>query len=260
MRRATILSAAAGLLVAACALTACTGPVQGSGTVVTKSLPVPGAFSAVKGEGALTLVVRRGDPASISVRSDDNVVGLVQAEVDDGTLRLFTDGSWSTSDGLVVTVTAPAVGGVGASGSVQATADVLANDGGQAWVVADGASRVSVERVESQDLLVRAVGASQVQVDHADPATLEAKATGASSIVVHGACGHAKLHAEGASRIGDAELKAKTADVVVAGASSADLDVADTLQADAMGASKVTYGGEPVVKGSVGKTASVSQR
>lgn len=251
---------AAALVLAACSGGWVTGAdVQGSGKPATQTFPVAGPFTAVRADGAIHLVVERGETAAISATADDNVLPLLRTAVEDGTLRLWTDGGWSSTTEFVVRVTAPAVAGLHLTGATEAVVDRLESKEA-AWIVADGATKAFVHDTACAALTVRVTGASHVAVTKSAGAKLEVKAAGASNVTVSGAFDDVKVQAEGACKVGDATLRAKRADAVAAGASHIDLDVAEFLKADATGASSVRWGGEPKVEGTVGKAATVKPR
>lgn len=240
----------------------CFGSVEGSGKAGKRSVPVSADFRAVRADGAFRLVVRAGAETSLVAEGDDNLLELLTADVKDGTLALAASRPWSTNNPFVVTLTAPKIHGVAVAGAVSADVDVLAEPSGtgRSWLVAGGASSVAVGSARTKGLEVTTAGASVATVTQGACDKLVAKATGASKIQVTGVVGDATLTATGASSIDGKPLRAKTATVVVAGASGVDLDVDERLVADATGQSTVRYGGEPKVEGSVGKASKVEPR
>src|SRR5712691_5835883 len=62
---------------------------RGSGVVSTERRSVP-AFSAIQVENGIQVVATVGEPTSVSVSADDNLLPLVRTGVVDGTLHLET--------------------------------------------------------------------------------------------------------------------------------------------------------------------------
>lgn len=208
----------------------------------------------------MELSLVRGPAAGITVEADDNLQDLVRTEAKDGSLRVWTDGSWTSKSTLKVTVTAPTFSGVAAMGAVRAKADVLTGGPGVVLLSAGGASQIDVGEVQGPGLKVSALGASNVAVGKSSPETVEVWASGRSKVVLHATCTKATVRAEGAASVGDANFKTKTADVMVTGTSSVDMDIAEKLQADATGQSSITYGGDPEVKGVSGAATRIEKR
>lgn len=254
---AALVAAAAAVL----PLAGCGGaPVPGSGKVVTKSLAAPGPFTSVRGEGALRLTLVVGPAPGITVETDDNLQELVRTEAKDGSLRIWTEDPFTSKDGMKVTVTAPSFSGLATGGAVWATADLLTRDGAPVLLSAAGSSRIEVGTVKCPTLKVSAQGSSVVTVGASSPDAVDVWASGAPKVTVHATCTKATVRAEGAAKVGDATLQAKNADVIVTGTSRVDLDVSETLQADATGNSQITYGGDPKVKGASGAASFVGPR
>src|SRR6476469_1809892 len=68
-------------------LTACDKRVQGSGTAATEQRTVS-PFSQVRVSGVIELKASIGQPQSVSVSGDDNVVPLIRTDVHDGKLLI----------------------------------------------------------------------------------------------------------------------------------------------------------------------------
>lgn len=246
----------AALLVPCVLLLAACGAVEGSGRIARRTVEPGGTFRNLRVEGASRLTVRTGGTPSIEVEADDNVLDLVRAETKDGLLRVWTDGEYVTKTALHITITAETLAQVATSGAVNATVDVV--EGDAVVLTADGASVLDVAAARAKNVKATSRGASQVRVGLQDAETLTIVATGASSVVARGACRSADVTAEGASRASG--MTAVRAKVVTTGTSQVDLDVGEHLRADVSGVSRVTYGGEPKVEGTVNKTSTIAKR
>ena len=88
-------------------------------------------------------------------------------------------------------------------------------------------------------------GASSGNVANVNADSLELKASGASKIKINGKAKELNADASGASTIDAESLKAENADVQASGASKAVVSATNELKADASGASKISYVGEP---------------
>jgi hypothetical protein len=108
-----------------------------------------------------------------------------------------------------------------------------------------GASRVELD--SSVDTLkLKVAGASQFSGSmKADNATIEV--VGASNLRLSGSIGDVVVKGAGASHLELADLLVRKADIKLAGASRCSIDVQDRLDAEVAGASRLVYGGTPVM-------------
>lgn len=195
---------------------------MGSGDV-TASTPAVEPFAALEVESAFQVALAPGD-YRVTVRADDNVIDRVRAEVTRGTLELGLDGSFSNVT-LAADVTMPA--------------DQLVE------VRVRGASQVEAEETFSaEEFVINAEGASTVVLPIAADA-LEVSAQGASTISLQGSAATLQAEAQGASTLALYGLTAADAVVGAEGASTVEVTVTDTLDAEASGASTIRYDGDP---------------
>jgi hypothetical protein len=199
--------------------------VRGSGEVVEVVVPPElSAFRAIDATHSFVVTVERGDVQEVMVEADDNVDEDVIAEVRDQTLHL------SVAGGLTLTDV-----------TLRATVVVPVLD----EVVASGAARIElVDEVASDVLRTEASGASTV-IAGVEVRELEAKASGASTVQLTGAADTAVLEADGASTIDAVGLTVGDVDVVLSGASNAEVEVTGVLDARLSGSSTLHYLGEP---------------
>ncbi len=92
---------------------------------------------------------------------------------------------------------------------------------------------------------IEASGASKVSVVDLSNSSLNLDVSGATKISLAGETKKLTVDASGASNIDASNLRTENAAVDVSGASSADVNVTGELDAEASGASNVTYSGSP---------------
>ena len=115
-RRSLVLIAA----LAALALAGCSLGDDGPRRTQTRDV---GKFTRVDSSGAVELRLRVGEPQSVRVRAGEKVIGDVETEVRDGTLRVrFDHDGWGGSD-VVVEASVPKLDGIEVSGSGDVEAD-----------------------------------------------------------------------------------------------------------------------------------------
>jgi hypothetical protein len=199
--------------------------VRGSGELVEVEAP-PGldAIRAIEATHSFAVTVERGDEPAVLVEADDNLHEDVIVEVREEVLHLSVGGGVTLTDvTLRATVVVPALDALDASGA--ARIELLDGFAGDA-------------------LRAEASGASTV-IAGVDVRALEAKASGASTVQLAGAAETALLEADGASTIDAAGLNAGDAEVVLSGASDADVEVTGVLDARLSGSSTLHYAGTP---------------
>lgn len=101
--------------------------------------------------------------------------------------------------------------------------------------------KISMPKIEGLEIS----GASNAVVTNVKADSLEMKASGASKIKIVGEAKEINADASGASKIDAENLKAEDVEVEASGASSAAVSASGDLKADASGASKIIYSGEP---------------
>lgn len=104
-------------------------------------------------------------------------------------------------------------------------------------------------------------GASKVTANNVKTDSFKLDVSGASKIEINGEAKDLKIEASGASKINAENLKVANANVDVSGATSVTVNATEEVKAEASGASKIQYVGEPknVIKDTSG-ASKVSQK
>jgi hypothetical protein len=176
----------------------------GSGIPFTESRETE-PFSGLEISGAIKASVTIGQPQSVEVSGDDNLVPMIITEVRDGTLVVRME-PWSriqTKEDFTVTIVTPELQELSVS----------------------GACHVDVEGLE--------VGEFTVDI------------SGASHVAASGRCNQLVADLSGASALKCVALEAESVKLDVSGASNAKVTATDRLAAEASGASTVRYAGDP---------------
>ena len=183
-------------------------------------------FNALSVSGPYHVHLRQGDSYSIRVRGKRDDIKRLKIRKSGSELRirysekvinLFED-----REPVLLQITAPDIRKVDLSGAIRADISGIRSD--NVRMNFDGAIRANTN-VNVRDLRVEISGASI------------SKFTGRAD--------RFELDATGASGIDAKGLKANTVDVDLTGASVAEVYAVNTLRAEASGASKVTYSGDP---------------
>ncbi len=172
----------------------------GSGISATETRVVD-EFHAIAASGSGDVNVTVGGDQSVSVTVDDNIIEMVRTETVNGTLKIWTEGSYSSSLGLKVDVTVPSLDGITVSG----TSDVVASgvdspkfslsvsgtgDAKITGVTEDldvsisGTGDADLRELISQTARVRTSGTGDAKIYASE--SVDAKASGTSDIEVYG--------------------------------------------------------------------------
>ena len=183
-------------------------------------------FNSVIISGPYHVQMRQGSNYSVRVRGERDELRRMKIDKDGNELRIdYTEknlGIFSDRDPVLLEITAPDFRTIDLSGAIKADISRITADNLQ--IIMDGAIRSNTS-VNVRDLKVEISGASI------------SKFTGRAESF--------ELDATGACGIDAVGLRANSVDVDVTGASVAEVYAANTLRADAAGASKITYSGNP---------------
>jgi hypothetical protein len=186
---------------------------------VVTEVRVVPAFYAIVAGGAIRVVVERTGHEGVTISAEENLLPYIRAEVHDGVLDLGPEPGVSLSP-----------------------------------------RREIVVYVESYEVVeLQASGATHMEVDLGWVGDLRVTASGASSVEAWGAADRAYVTVSGASRYDALELETLNERANVSGASEARVWVRDRLDADASGASRVRFRGNPVVTARVSGASTVTR-
>lgn len=247
-RRTWLVRAAA---VAACAATglgaaglAAAQSVSGSGKLQTESRAVSG-FEAVTLETSFRVVARQAGSEAVQIRADDNLLPLIETVVESrGDLPTLVirwkRGTYIRNSGdIVVTVDAPRLRALSASGSGTIDAATLKSD--RLRLVVSGSGDVRVQEALADDL--------------------EASIAGSGDVKAASKAARVRVSIAGS---GDADLSGLNADEVkvsIAGSGDAQVTAQQALSVSIAGSGDVRYGGAvTAVKTSIVGSGDVRRR
>jgi hypothetical protein len=218
--------------------------VQGSGRLQTQTRAFT-SFHAVDLRGISDVSLVRGE-GSISVTTDDNLLQYVVVEVKGDTLTVEErdpatgNATLAPTHGIKVQVSAP-----------DAPTDVsLSGTGSFLW--ADPAPLT----VETLGLHVDGTGSVEAALA---VTTVNADLQGTGSVTLTGTCSAGSFQLSGTGGLHAFGLSLRTAKVNVSGTGSAEVSVADSLDAVISGTGSVLYRGAPTVTSRVSGVGSVRQ-
>lgn len=219
---AAVIAGPAGLLLGGCGLEVLPS-TTGSGRVVEASREV-GSFTEFSVGSAFNVTVRVGDEYALRLRADDNVMDEVKAGVRND--RLYLDLDTDVRD-------------------VTLEAEVTVPKGSLSGLYLSGAATLTAtDHIAAPDLEVRAIGASRVHVV-VEATDLDVVGAAAAVVNLSGTATRVAAEADGAATLQLVRLEAESAQVQAGGASTVEVNVTQSLTADASGASTIRYTGNP---------------
>jgi hypothetical protein len=225
----------AGLTAGGCGATLQLITAEGSGNVITREVQVEG-FDKVRVQNQFKARITKGDEFRVTVRVDDNLVQ--DLDIGESGTRIVVGGNVMRNRTLDIRLQADRSYTLR---NVTLEVDIVTPDLTQ--IDASGASEVKLVGFESgEDLTLKGSGASNISGEiTAD--TLSIDVSGASKVRLSGAADHISIRASGASTADLRGVPAITAEVDSSGASRLHVNVTDSLDAVASGASHITYQG-----------------
>ena len=214
-------SIAACFLLAAFACTlfvGCSIGIQGNGVAATDTREVSD-FEGVKASGVASVTITVGQPKSVTVNVDENLMEYVETTVENNQLVISTSKSISPSLGLKVEITVPtlseaSVSGVGDIKVVDAAGEslklrisgvgsiVAAGTVTNADVSVSGVGDADLTELKAENVVVSVSGTGDANVYASK--SVDAKVSGVGDIVVYGNP-ETRNHSE--SGVGDVEFK-----------------------------------------------------
>ncbi|MDO7851282.1 PspC domain-containing protein [Hymenobacter convexus] len=190
-------------------------------------------FTRVSAVGGYRVVIRRGDAFKIEAGGDKDVLNDLRVERDGDELQIkprnsgsFLDRNWNRNERkALIRIEMPAVDHLELAGGI------AADLGG-------------FERQERLD--VSQAGATSLNLN-GDYGTLKIGQAGACRTTATGRADELKLDAAMACELAAANLQARNADLDLAAACKARVNVSESLKGNAIGASKITYSGKPKI-------------
>ena len=180
------------------------GQIQGSGNVVSENRPVSG-FTSIALRGSANVYVVFGETESVSVKTDDNILPLIETSVRNSQLIISTKNntSFTSTDPVRVDVTMKSLDNINLSGS------------------------------------------GIINVPELNGDVLQVDLPGSGNINVAGQVNQANINLGGSGIISCSGLKAKSVTVNLSGSGNITVYASESLDASLSGSGNIQYGGNP---------------
>jgi uncharacterized protein YdeI (BOF family) len=210
--------------------------IKGNGNIITQDRKVAG-FTGIQVSGGFQVEISQGNKEGVKLELEENLMNQVKTEVRNGVLRIYNEGSITTSKSMKAYVTVKDLNKVEISGGVKLTGK-------------------STFKANTFDLDLS--GGSKVTLA-IDTKKLTADMSGASKVELSGKADEVEMDMSGASNVNAADLETKRMKVGASGASKVKVYASEALDINASGASSVQYKGSPSITSDVSSAARVSK-
>lgn len=180
------------------------GQIQGSGNVISENRPVSG-FTSIVLRGSANVFVTFGETESVVVKTDDNILPLIETRVQNGQLIISTKNntSFTSTDPVRVDVTMKSLDSINLSGSGIINVPELSGD------------------------------------------AIKVTLPGSGNINLAGEVNRVDISLGGSGIVSCSGLKAKTATVSLSGSGNVSVYASDSLDATLAGSGTIQYSGNP---------------
>lgn len=201
--------------------------IKGNGKMVTQSRDING-FDRLEVSGGLDVYIMQDSSFSVKVDADENLQDYIIIEKKGNTIviRQKNNTNLRSTGKIKIHVSAPAFHRLEASGASNITGDNLISTNDQ--------------------IEIEATGASDIELELKCP-KVDTHINGASGILLKGQTKELTIEGSGASHAKCYELLSETTSVDISGASHADVFASVKLDAEASGASTISYKGNATV-------------
>ena len=193
-------------------------------------------FDQVSLEGVGTLLIAQGDAEALTIDAEARVLRRIETVVEGGTLYIRPERGYRTREEIVYNLTVETLSGIAVSGSAQ----------------------VRAQRLETDSLRVSLSGSSTAAIDEHLAQSLDVEASGSNSATLAGTVDSQTVDFGQTGTYDAANLESRVATVSVEGTARAIVNVSESLDASASGASSIGYYGDPEVSQSTSGVGSVS--
>lgn len=191
------------------------GRVVGNGQPASEQRPI-GPVAAIHSDGAFALTVKVGPASKLTIETDRNILPIIKTTVTDGRLDIYSDQSYSVDGRIKITVSAPNISEISASGSNHidgegfaggpltislngSSSAVLAGTVASLTCVMGGANHLAAQQLTAESANITLNGSGDASVDARQQ--IVAQISGAGSITVYGNPRERNTQVNGAGKI-----------------------------------------------------------
>jgi hypothetical protein len=203
---------------------------RGSGHVITEARTVA-LFSHISASGIDVLNITQGEPQSLTIAADDNILPLFETEVTGDTLRISRQQrNWGW-------------GCVGMSISNPVTINVTLKQISKLEV--SGGARIRAGNIVADDLAIEESGATELAITALKAQTLNVRINGSADCNLAGRADKQTIAISGSGHYQAGKLASQSAALAISGSGDAEVWAAETLDLSISGSGSIEYHGRP---------------
>lgn len=250
--------------------------VIGNGQITTEKRAVS-ALAGLEVNGSIQMDVRVGAEPSLQVEGDSNLLPMVRTEVRGGTLKVWTEGSYSSKNGIRVTYTTPQLGQIMSSGSGRLVVDNLnggaltfsKNGSGESQLSGrvgslnlqlTGSGKVNADGLQSAgNANLNLTGSGRVTMGALSADAVNVNVRGSGELLASGTVNHLNANVVGSGAANLSRLASQRADLKTSGSGDIIARVSNALVASSTGPGRITVYGNPAQRNITGRNVEVMQ-
>jgi hypothetical protein len=217
-------------------------------------------FNGIEMQGFGTLHIEAGQPESLRIEGEDNIVEDIEVQLRDGTLSIRADSRLFARPRRPVHyyLTVRELERVLVTGNAEVDAPEMAGQTFQ-LTVRDSAS-YSMDGLRTEQLRVTIGGSGRAELDELRAEHLDLVISGSGVLDVGaGAVTEQVITISGSGEYQAEELVSQTADVQMLGSGQASISVRDALEVDIGGSGVLRYHGDPIIERNIAEAGELRQ-
>jgi hypothetical protein len=215
--------------------------VKGSG-IEKASTRRTASFTRVDLKGSMRVAIVVGEPLSVIVRGDDNLIGRVRTRVKGETLTISNDRLYRSKIGLSVAIHVPTLTAIDLSGS--GTIEVRNVQGTRFIADLSGSGEIALDgKPDRLDLDIS--GSGDIQVDRLEARKVYGEISGSGEITANGTTERLDISIPGSGEAQLERLIARDVQVDISGSGDARVWAGGSLDAEISGSGDIEYAGNP---------------
>ncbi len=199
--------------------------VQGSGRIGREARDLA-AFDTVHIDISADVRLQKGSVTACTLVADDNLLPIIVTESEDGILRIASDKSFSTRNGIQVELTTPQL----------------------QRLVVNGNGEVVVQGMDGARLAAESNGTGALTIQDAATGRLELGAHGSGGVTGSGYTDQLDVQLTGAANIELADLRAQDARVRLEGSGNIAVHATRSLSGELSGSGLIQVSGNPEIR------------
>jgi len=204
-----------------------------------KDFPLKEHFSAVRCKYFGKLILTQGEPPSLTIDADENLLAELIAEVRGDTLVLGFEDDWLSGVGKLVS-------SIFNTSDRQVTYYLTVPDLDKVSI--SGKIELQCESFKTKDLTLKVSGLGNLSFSQLDCSNLAVNISGRGEFSVAGRADHQKIRISGSGEYQAPHLASLTTRIVISGHGNAVLKVEDSLDITISGMGQVNYYGRPKLR------------